>query len=117
MLSKALTSSFLLLAALTPQQSLATPSPDDTSAIFPCTAPSTAGFYDLRPIRIDREKSTNPDKTSSLIAKGHDYNGNFTLNVCAAVVEDIENVVDIEESLWKNVSAYYEVAGKVFSIG
>ena len=76
---------------------------------IPCTAksPSTHGFYDLRPLAVeiaDPNKKIGKDKTDSWQAKGHDYNGNFTLNVCAPVVEDIKDVVGIEKPLWKNVS-------------
>jgi cation-dependent mannose-6-phosphate receptor len=113
----------ILLVALALQAPMTQAASDDKPVdTIPCTAksPSTHGFYDLRPLAVemvDPKKKTGKDKTDSWQAKGHDYNGNFTLNVCAPVVEDIKDVVGIEKPLWKNVSAYYDVNGKVFSIG
>jgi len=50
-------------------------------------------------------------------AKGHDYGANFTINFCAPVIEDLEDVVGIEKARWRNVSAYYRSDGKTYSIG
>jgi cation-dependent mannose-6-phosphate receptor len=50
-------------------------------------------------------------------AKGHDYPANFTVNICAPVIEDVKDVVGVDSSRWRNVSAYYEQAGKIYSIG
>jgi len=50
-------------------------------------------------------------------AKGYDYGANFTINFCGPVVEELDDVVDLEKSLWKNVSAFYEMDGKQYSIG
>lgn len=113
----------LLLAALALQARTTQAASDDKKVdTIPCTAksPSTHGFYDLRPLKleiVDPKKKLGKGKTDSWQAKGHDYNGNFTLNVCGPVVEEIKDVVGIEKSAWQNVSAYYEADGKVFSIG
>lgn len=90
--------------------------------VLPCTAKSPSmGFYDLRPIMVpkidENAKQTGKEKTNSWQSKGHDYNGNFSINFCAPVVEEIADVVGIEKNLWQNVSAYYERDGQVFSIG
>lgn len=87
-----------------------------------CTATSSTGsgaFFDLRP---DRAIVEDPDSyaygpTKDYTAKGHDYGKNFTLNICGAVVDPVVDVVDVQESLWQNVSAYYTSGGKVYSIG
>ena len=45
---------------------------------------------------------------------------NFTLNFCGGVVEDLKakgGVVGVDEELWRNVSAFYEQDGKVYSMG
>jgi cation-dependent mannose-6-phosphate receptor len=94
---------------------------------LPCTTKSSSSgnFYDLRPISvalIDPSKKLGSSKTDSWHAKGHDYPGNFTLNICAPVVEELgknnlPDVVGVDKDLWRNVSAYYEVDGKAFSIG
>lgn len=46
---------------------------------------------------------------------------NFTMNFCGGVVEDLAakgGVVGLDESLWRNVSAFYETEdGKIYSIG
>lgn len=112
--------SFALGVAALSTTAYATTAPDDAPIILPCTAKGN-GFYDLRPLTvlpIDPDtKKTGKEKTDSWQSKGHDYPGNFSINVCAPVVEEIEDVVGIQKDLWKNVSAYYEVDGRTFSIG
>lgn len=88
----------------------------------PCTITSTTGsFYDLRPLSItppvEGKKPTKSDKTDSWHAKGYDYKANFTLNVCAPVMEELEDVVGINSKQWGNVSAYYESGSEIFSLG
>lgn len=42
------------------------------------------------------------------------------MNVCGAVLEDLEErggVVGVEKSQWRNISAFYEAGGKVYSLG
>ncbi|KAK4143912.1 mannose-6-phosphate receptor binding domain-containing protein [Dichotomopilus funicola] len=93
-----------------------------TPALTPCVATSTAGaFFDLRPdvaIAVaEDEKAPKGIPTEDYIARGWDYGYNFTLNVCEPVVKGVEDVVGVKESLWKNISAYYETKGKVYSLG
>jgi cation-dependent mannose-6-phosphate receptor len=88
----------------------------------PCTIASTTGsFYDLRPLSIlhpvEGKKTGKNDKTDSWHARGYDYKANFTLNICAPVVEDIEDVVGINRGYWKNVSAFYEFGDSIYSLG
>ncbi|BFZ58659.1 Cation-independent mannose-6-phosphate receptor CI-MPR [Savitreella phatthalungensis] len=77
----------------------------------PCTArhPVTKEFYDLRGL------IRSPDETKALDwhANGHDYGSNFTLNVCAPLI-------DLSSQLPKavNTSAmYFDEEEKAFSIG
>lgn len=66
----------------------------------------------------DKDKGKDVDEgPKSWHARGYDYNSNFTMNFCGPVVEEIKDVVGVDEKLWQNVSAYYTVNGKVFSIG
>lgn len=96
---------------------------DKSKPIKPCTirSPSTDRFFDLNPIHISLpesgKKAHKDDKTDSWHAKGYDYGANFTINFCGPVVEELDDVVDLEKSLWKNVSAFYEMDGKQYSIG
>lgn len=88
----------------------------------PCTIASTSGsFYDLGPLSIlpptYGKKPGKNDKTSSWHARGYDYKSNFTLNVCAPVIEDVEDVVGVDRGHWKNVSAFYEFEDKTYSLG
>ncbi|KAI1805585.1 mannose 6-phosphate receptor domain-containing protein [Daldinia bambusicola] len=98
---------------------------DKTTTSTACTASSTSGaFFDLRP---DMALKKNPDGSkpsnsngaplADYHAKGFDYGFNFTLNICASVVEPVDEVVGVEPSLWKNVSAYYTSKGDVYSLG
>jgi cation-dependent mannose-6-phosphate receptor len=85
----------------------------------PCTlhSPSTGSFYDLRPLQV--LPSTAKDaRNDSWHAKGYDYGANFTLNICGPVVEHLEDVNDVSERSWRNVSAFYTTAkNEVYSIG
>ena len=85
----------------------------------PCTirSPSTDKFFDLTPIAVKLPKVHKDGRNESWHAKGFDYPANFTLNFCDPVVEELEDVVGVEKGLWKNVSAYYEMGGKIYSIG
>ncbi|KAF4218628.1 hypothetical protein CNMCM8980_007619 [Aspergillus fumigatiaffinis] len=93
--------------------------------LSPCVArsPSTGLYYDLNAISVSRPDPSDGKKSSknapkeSWHAKGHDYHANFTLNICAPVIEDIKDVVGVERDRWKNISAYYEKEGKIYSIG
>ena len=87
----------------------------------PCTAKSstTGSFFDLSPIsRQPPGKTSSKDaRTESWHANGYDYGANFTLNFCAPVVEELDDVDGIREDDWENVAAYYEEDGQVYSIG
>lgn len=118
---QALPNSLLLLLAVYGQQAY---SADDTKTkpVDPCTAVATTGsFYDLRPLTIkpsvSGKKSDKNEKVDSWHAKGYDYNANFTLNICAPVVEELEGVVGVDSNAIKNVSAYYSTGGEVYSLG
>jgi len=93
-----------------------------TSTTTACVATSTSGaFYDLRPdVAVVVEEGVKIPKgvpTEDYLARGYDYGANFTLNICGAVVKKVEEAVGIEKSSWKNISAYYETKGKVYSLG
>lgn len=96
---------------------------DKTKPKLPCTAHSavSGSFYDLNSISLkpvdDSKKSSNKDRVESWHARGYDYGSNFTLNICAPVLEPVKDVVGLDSDLWKNVSAYYETGGKTYSIG
>jgi cation-dependent mannose-6-phosphate receptor len=82
----------------------------------PCTlhSPSTGSFYDLRPLQILPGTARN----DSWHAKGYDYGANFTLNFCGPVIEQLQDVNDVSEHSWRNVSAFYRTADdEVYSIG
>ncbi|KAH7089524.1 mannose-6-phosphate receptor binding domain-containing protein [Paraphoma chrysanthemicola] len=87
----------------------------------PCTivSPTTERFFDLNPIRRlpAEEGKKKGDTEGSWHARGYDYGANFTLNFCGPVVEELHDVQDLEKTLWKNVSAFYEVGKKVYAIG
>ncbi|KAG4440206.1 hypothetical protein IFR05_004285 [Cadophora sp. M221] len=97
----------------------------DEKVLEPCTVSSTTGnFYDLRSLSIalptDDKKPVKGEKVDDWHARGYDYHkseANFTLNICAPVVGKVEDVVGVDRSLWKNVSAYYELDSKKYSIG
>jgi cation-dependent mannose-6-phosphate receptor len=93
-----------------------------TPVVTPCVATATSGaFFDLRPdtaiVVVEGEKHLKSTPAEDYMARGWDYGSNFTLNVCNAVVKPVRDVVGVEKSHWKNVSAYYETKGKVYSLG
>ncbi|KAI2613335.1 mannose 6-phosphate receptor domain-containing protein [Hypoxylon sp. NC1633] len=98
---------------------------DKTTTSTACTASSTSGaFFDLRPdiaLKLNPDGSkpahSNGAPTVDYHAKGYDYGSNFTLNICSAVVEPVDDVIGLEESKWQNVSAYYTSKGDVYSLG
>lgn len=95
----------------------------DSELPKPCTifSPTTGAYYDLNTITvlppIEHKRAHKDDLPHSWKAKGYDYGTNFTINFCAPVIEPLENVVGVEEPLWKNISAYYMFDGKTYSIG
>ncbi|CAG8951138.1 hypothetical protein HYFRA_00006536 [Hymenoscyphus fraxineus] len=113
-----LPSSLLIALALHSGLSIAA----DEKVVEPCTVASTNGaFYDLRPLSIlppkDGKKAGKKEKVDDYHAKGYDIPYNFTLNICAPLVEYPEDLVGVQKSLWKNASAFYEVGDKKYSMG
>lgn len=100
-------------------------SPKSKPTTKPCTvfSPTTGAYFDLSAISLsppelkDGKKVHKDDREESWKARGHDYPANFTLNICAPVIEPVEDVVGIQKSRWQNVSAFYELKGKTYSIG
>ncbi|KAI0428045.1 mannose-6-phosphate receptor binding domain-containing protein [Xylaria sp. FL1042] len=96
-----------------------------TTTTTACTASSTSGaFFDLRPDAAIKPKPDGSRPSHSrgapltdYKARGFDYGSNFTLNICNAVVEPIEDVDGIEEGKWQNISAYYVSQGNYYSLG
>lgn len=97
----------------------------EDKVIEPCTVSSATGsFYDLRKLSIlppvEGKKPGKHDKTDDWKARGYDYaegKANFTLNICAPVVAPVDEFEGISKSLYKNVSAYYQLGSKTYSIG
>lgn len=93
----------------------------DSKPLKPCTikSPSKGDFYDLNTITVQpvKDQVKDHEKAHSWHSRGHDYGTNFTLNFCAPVIEDLEDVVGVEKALWQNVSAFYKLDGKTYSIG
>lgn len=93
-----------------------------TMTTLPCTASSTSGaFYDLRPdmavALAPGGKARMGVQSTDYAARGYDYGANFTLNICAPVVEPVTGVMGVDKNLWANVSAYYKVKDEIFSLG
>ncbi|THX08714.1 mannose 6-phosphate receptor domain-containing protein [Aureobasidium pullulans] len=89
----------------------------------PCTirSPTSGAFFDLNPLHVilpdDPKKASKDARNESWSARGYDYGANFTINFCGPVVENLTNVQGVDEARWQNVSAFYELDGKTFSIG
>lgn len=102
---------------------LTTAASNEKTPAVPCTihSPNSGSFYDLRSLSLslpDPDKKAKPgSKTDSWQARGWDYGSNFTMNICAPVVEDIKDVVGVDKAQWKNVSAYYIKGDKTYSMG
>lgn len=96
---------------------------EDEKPDVPCTvhSPKTGSFYDLRELALhppeNPEKLKKGERAESWRSTGYDYGTNFTLNICAPVIEKLDNVVGIDEKLYRNISAYYTQNGKTYSIG
>ncbi|OJJ47633.1 hypothetical protein ASPZODRAFT_64382 [Penicilliopsis zonata CBS 506.65] len=93
--------------------------------LLPCVAqsPTTGLYFDLNALTVtppkykDGEKVSKDAREDSWPARGYDYGANFTLNICAPVIEELKDVVGVPQARWKNVSAYYEREGEIYSIG
>lgn len=99
---------------------LAASADDSKTPRLPCTirSPTSGAFFDLNPIHLELPtKKTKDSRNESWTARGYDYGANFTLNFCGPVIEDLKDVVGVEEKRWQNVSAFYELGGKTYSIG
>ncbi|KKY13931.1 putative vacuolar sorting receptor [Phaeomoniella chlamydospora] len=86
----------------------------------PCTihSPNTGSYFDLTTIQAQAPSSKSKDaRTESWHSRGYDYGANFTLNFCAPVLEDLEDVEGIPDRRAANISAFYKKEGKVYSIG
>ncbi|EGD84196.2 hypothetical protein H112_07884 [Trichophyton rubrum D6] len=91
----------------------------------PCTihSPNTGLYFDLNAISVQLDKKdgkkshADHQRDESWHVKGHDYGANFTINICAPVVENLTDVVGVDEKRWPNISAYYEMGGETYSIG
>lgn len=115
--------SFVLLCFLSSTGTASDEKKSKSAPVEPCTvqSPHTGSFFDLRPISLlpvpEGKKPHKDQRTESWRAKGHDYHANFTLNVCAPVLEELKDIVGVEQELWRNTSAYYELDGKIYSMG
>ena len=69
------------------------------------------------PPLVDHKKQHKDDRIESWHTRGYDYDKNFTMNFCAPVIEPLEDVVGISDDLVKNVSAFYVLDKKTYSIG
>ncbi|KAJ5820526.1 hypothetical protein N7474_006117 [Penicillium riverlandense] len=91
----------------------------------PCVArsPSSGLYFDLRAISLfppelkNGERIDQDARNESWYCKGHDYAANFSINVCEPVIEELTEVVGVDPSRWKNISAYYEQDGEIYSLG
>ena len=95
----------------------------DTKETKPCQIhnPSNGKSYDLNTIAVQPLQNHKPahkdDRTESWHARGYDYEKNFTMNFCAPAIEKLDDVVGVKEDLWRNVSAFYTIDKKTYSIG
>lgn len=98
---------------------------DKTTTAEACTAtnPKSGAFFDLRPdiavkLPSDGSKVKSGVPTKDYKINGYDYGWNFTMNICAPVVEEISSVRgEIKSEQWGNISAYYTVKGDTYSLG
>ncbi|KAL0932409.1 vacuolar sorting receptor [Colletotrichum truncatum] len=113
----------LLLTAAATASAAGTSTISTTTSIPACTAAPKSGtgaFYDLRPdiaVTAKEGKSSKSSVTTDYHARGWDYGRNFTLNICAPVIDAVEDVVGLSKGASKNVSAYYTHNTETYSIG
>lgn len=114
----------LQLASLYPSTALAAEDKPEPKT-KPCTihSPNTGAYFDLNTISIlppgmkDGKKARPDDREDSWHSRGYDYGANFTLNICGPVIEKLEDVVGVDKERWQNISAFYKMDGKTYSIG
>lgn len=113
----------LILPLLTSAASTSDDKKTKDSALKPCTirSPASGAFFDLSSLSLHPPKDIKDVKKGeveqSYHVKGQDYGANFTINFCAPVVEDLTDVEGVEKKLAQNVSAYYTIGKKSYSIG
>jgi cation-dependent mannose-6-phosphate receptor len=115
----------LVLTALTLQSGPSNAAGGEKPDAVPCTiiSPNTGSFYNLQPLALSLpdpdadHQPSSPAKAERWEAKGWDYKANFTLNICAPVIQDIKDVVGVDKAQWQSVSAYYTKGGETYSIG
>ncbi|KAL9126674.1 MAG: hypothetical protein Q9217_004318 [Psora testacea] len=115
----------ILLHPYTLGQAAPSSTSDEHKDLKPCTIynPSNGNFYDLNTITVHRlenhKKVHKDDRSESWHARGWDYGMNFTMNFCAPVIEDLskDGVEGIKGDAVKNISAFYQVGHKTYSIG
>lgn len=115
----------VLVSSLLPTAIHAAETSPPRESLSPCVArsPSTGLYYDLSAITVkppevkDGEKVYKGARDVSWHSKGHDYPANFTINICAPVIEDVKDAVGVDSSRWQNISAYYEMDGELYSLG
>ncbi|KUJ20984.1 mannose 6-phosphate receptor domain-containing protein [Mollisia scopiformis] len=120
-----LPTTLLLGLALHGGVNAAASSDDKTKTPDPCTVASASGsFYDLRPLSIlplePGKKAAKGEKIDDWHARGYDYHdhkANFTLNICAPLIEKKDHFEGVDKDLWQNVSAQYTLGSKIYSIG
>lgn len=92
----------------------------------PCTlkSPLTGAYFDFNSISLTGEGGkessaggSQSDTPQSWVSRGYDYGANFTLNVCAPVIEKLHDVVGIDSGKWGEVGAFYVKDNKTYSIG
>jgi cation-dependent mannose-6-phosphate receptor len=111
----------LSLLSAVPSAALAAVEEKKPAPPKPCTVRSstTGSYFDLSSLRVHSPESKDnvPKLQDSWFVRGYDYGANFSMNICGPVVETLEHVEGVKESLWQNISAHYEKGGKTYSIG
>lgn len=113
----------LILPLLTSAASTSDDKKTKEPALKPCTirSPASGAFFDLSSLSLHPPKDIKDVKkgevSESYRVKGQDYGANFTINFCAPVVEDLTDVEGVDKKLAQNVSAYYTIGKKSYSIG
>jgi cation-dependent mannose-6-phosphate receptor len=95
-----------------------------TAVATPCVAThsTTGSFFDLRPdiaaaVKEGEKHHKGVPTEDYTWARPAEWPNNFTMNICAPVVEGVADVVGVDKKLWQNISAYYEADDKIYSLG